>query len=488
MWKENKDNIVIVGLYLIIQTILIFAMDNYFLGSDNFSRVNASWEIKNIDGINPTPDFLPLHFWLIYPISELFQDYTYWPRLLNLPFGILGLVSVKNIATRLTRDDKIGFWCALVFVFSFPFNILSTLSLSDIINLGLLLGGISSLCKLEVEDNKKYLLFAALFFSVANLVRMESWLIAFFFGVVLLIKRRNTISSVIPYALITASPILYILWTVYQNTGDPLWTIKYSDYEVLEATKWALKITKIEYLGVFYKQTLAGTSPFLTVALAILGFIKLGKNRSKWIYLSPIMLLFIYQLYKIYTMTLISHFRYFMLSHVVFSMLALILIYKIFEHKKHTQKLIMITFIMISPIYSFYSLNESILRDNAVYRFSEDFKRSLSFKDIIKPHSKVMIDNSNDFRHYPFEYMAPIRRDIEFSYECRVPIAFQYSVGFDEDWLNKCIKDHRPSYLITLESGQLLKQVEENPMNIELFKKLKFIKGHGKYHLYEIQY
>lgn len=295
---------------LLVRVAWLLITDNSADG-DAITRLQAALDWANHPVLYPNPYWLPGHYYFTGGLLLLFQDLYWMPRVVHLVFGVATLAPFYG----LIRDefDEYTALCSAWVVALLPMHIeLSTLTLTEPVYLFFLFTALYYINLYRKEEKLVWLLTGALAVMATQLLRYEGWLLTAMLGLWLWLGLTNKRKALLPAFLFLIVPGIIMLKS-FADTGDPLWSVTYSDVEVLAQNKLEDRTT----LKLF--AACVGAFP-----IYLLPFLPVGIWACRWHKLAPywgllVALPYAYSAYKVFNATLPFNPRYF----IAYALLAL---------------------------------------------------------------------------------------------------------------------------------------------------------------------
>lgn len=301
--RERRQPFYLFLLALLINATALILSHNYLDGDTHTRTYMALQWLEQPFFISHPNDitwvFGPLHCYLNALALWVWNDPTLSPRLLSLLLTSLTIFPLYH-SVRLAFGSREAFYSTLLFCFYTLFIHPAAIAASEGINL--LLVFLSIWCFLRWRESKNWgdLLLAAMSVMLATSMRYESWLLAPFFGLLIVWPLRRGLlpgagsnltrqwSQFLSFTLISHGFIL--LWTIacWIKWGDPLYFTHYSGN--LDAPTIAKRLEEagalkiIAYNLAFLPVVMALSSPVTTLLVAAVGFVRALRHNLRNIF------------------------------------------------------------------------------------------------------------------------------------------------------------------------------------------------------------
>ncbi|MBU1044837.1 MAG: glycosyltransferase family 39 protein [Candidatus Omnitrophica bacterium] len=430
--KYLNQNQIIKFIFYAILFLGTFIRLFVLLNSDNFHGI-AAGKVVCAQSLIKHPNYLeswiipahgPIHLYLIAFVCKLFNDPIFAPRLISLFAGV-GFIVVYYNFIKNAFDQKIALLSSFMIAF-FPLHIVhSVLSTAEASFLFLLCCGLFFMEQYLTNQKDRYLIYSAIFISMASMCRFEGGLFILFVSL-FLIKQYKKI-----FMFIGIASILPLLWMFfnYQYSGSFLLFLSASDsivhteFEYLRSL--GENITFFRKLFYWPSQLLAyfGWPIFL---IGLFGLMKIGYKKNKRI-LFLFLMIIIFFMFKTLKEELAMQPRYGLSLAILFipffSLAFVEILRKVNSKRRAVVLLILIIYVLLrgtyltavcipkTPDWLVYTgafLHDNLEGDNAVYIDSEED----NYKDPLKLEINTDIDRfigkNHFFRH--LELMDPLGR------------------------------------------------------------------------------
>ena len=211
---------VIAGFGFAVRLTFLILFDNlYSHEAESYSKINLvnTW----IDAGKPYPDinFGPLHTWIIYLMTLFFQNPVLPVRILSLLCGTIALVPYA-LTVKLMFDNKTALGAAALLA-ALPVHIrgsATSLALAPFILF--ICSGLYFYFRYRKQRSVKFswLVFSALFFNLAGMLRFEAWL--FLPLLSLFLVRKNFWHAVAFGAMNLVFPLVH-MGVCFRQSGNP---------------------------------------------------------------------------------------------------------------------------------------------------------------------------------------------------------------------------------------------------------------------------
>lgn len=316
---------------------------------DSLARIAQIYDWKRDGGIPGGLIWLPAHHWLIYALGELFStSYEFAGRLLSFICSV-ALIPVGYNLIKLLFNSNIAFLSILFYCLNAYFIRFSTIQMTEIPFLFFFVSGIH-LCLLYFKNKKiLYFVFSCILITIATLIRFEAWIILPLFTLIFWIEKRD-LRTVIYWTIFSSLGIIICSVLLYIVHSDPIFGVTASDIEVREDLK---NVTKIQNLTQLKYNPWVPLYFIPLIIIGLIGAIKENKNR----YLAAsLLLLTIYYIFKVYSLTLMPFWRYY--TFIIFFTIPFLFYF--LNRKIHIQWL---TFLFIA-VYTVRSAEDSKIAYN----------------------------------------------------------------------------------------------------------------------------
>jgi hypothetical protein len=217
--------------------------------------------------------WLPFHMYLFGTALRLKWEMLYVPRIIVTVFGVISILLMYLLTSRLLESRRIGLISAFLLTVN-PVHVwLSSTPLTGMPNATFALGGILSLVLYLKYNKQRYIYLGAFALALANGFRYEAWMLSVLFSLaligngILLYKRgkfdsRQLFNLAFGYIIPWLFPIAWIIGN-YVETGNPLYFLE--SIRAYKLTWYGQGISYLNYLKTFLK-----IDPYATV-LAVFG-------------------------------------------------------------------------------------------------------------------------------------------------------------------------------------------------------------------------
>ena len=478
---SDKEFYILLVISLKIRLIYSVMTDNYYYGGDIFARMEMAYRFNPINTIMTGVDWPPAHVWLLKLFALIFQDYLYAPRLVGIISDSLcsGFIYIlgKRMFTR-----KVGICAAFIHATFYLNVVLSSVTLSGPVFTAMMLGGIILLLEYQEDKKLKKLYLLSIILAYASWIRFEAWPINFFIGLYL-IFRKEKMSRIFIYGLITVTPIVGFLFYCYLKTGDPIHFLVFSDYEIKSATD--------RFNPGFWKYINRAFYMFPSTILSVgvissLWFLKVKKYR--FIH-SVILISFFISVYKLVNYTLINDPRYFLLFECWFLFVSFGFVSTIFKDRWRA----LIIYILIIWTTGIYQTKKYIKDELDWHPIQFSIEQKKIFRYIKSHHNKerrYFVGDGINFIQTAITYNTGIkRRDIK----CYSPERFWLGQSLTIEKFRSCLEERDVNTLISFPThnndyGHLSKMIDSKEGQ-ELLKKYRFklVYEVNGYRIHEIQ-
>lgn len=467
----------------LIRFILLVFTDNHFYGGDIFARMHFAYEMAETNLWYFGPDWLPGHFWILKLCIYLFDDFEFYARLPGVICDSTSTLFIYNI-TKQFFDKKTALFSALLFASHFCFILYSTITMPVSIFVTFILGGVYYFIKFQNTNSiRDFSIFTA-FFTFANLLRVEAWIISFLYGLFLIsINYKKFWPRIIWYAFFTTLPIIFFAYINHEIRGNWLWFIQYADLEVTVTTdtqdfSFILQETK----RIFY------TFPFSIFTLGALSlFVCIIKSKHRLH--SVIFLIYISIVtYKYLNGSLFNDPRYFTLASVW-----LIIIsgggLHYFLPQLNKDRVLSVWFIIVI-LGLFITLPDYRKEELSQYpmQFSEANNKFMSFvRANIQSKDLIYLDFGDKAINETTIYRSKLSVK---QFNCQTPRSFVYDDNFTLEYLNECLTYKNSNYIFLFPSEDNLKNLKNfliTPKGVNLLHKYNFNKiySNGGYEIFK---
>ena len=477
--KNLRYVLFFVLLALLTRGAWLLLTDNVFNAGDNFDRVVDAYKLFQNPKLVPSVNWVFGHFWMLFIPMWIFDDFNVAPRLLGLVSGSLLPIPIFYLGKRLFGHVSATVSC-LLYAFALPQIILSGSTLTAIPFSFFIFMGISFFIRYQDKKTLKNILGAALFFMLANSLRLEAWLYAFAAGVFLLWKRRGVNKHILIYLFITIIPISIFMWDNYIKTGDLLFALARSDFHV-----------KIEY-GVRPLDLLSRVTPTLfsfsgaSFVLGIAGGI-LSLARKKNIFIIGLFsLAYFFPVYKILTGSLMGDFRYFTAQSIFAYLLTgyfVKFVIKMVNRKELRKKIfILISSILVASLGEDYISYPDISKDIPL-TFSKNHWALVNKIGEIKKSKELNVYLDDGVMFQAFRYQARL-------YDMGNVLCEAWHPDWDakpKKSIEECFINHNINAIITIPGGQLHNYIQRNKYLITKYFKIDQKYTFGEYCIYIVE-
>jgi hypothetical protein len=373
--------------------IWFFTTDNAGNG-DAAARLNVTqiWLYNNcrtpqldfIKILNPSRDWLPLHFYLVGLVSYIFHDLVYTPRLFTLLISVFTLVPLYK-ACRLRFNQQTANIAVAILAFYGMHIFLSGLILSETFYIFFLMWCYYFIEKYRIEEHDtKWVILIGLSLVACCLLRYEAWIFAPLVIVIVPFIKKISLKNLLLLLLIPSSAVCFVMLCFVLQGEHPLRGLLFSDFEV----KLNNKLTG----GPDYTNFLPAYLPayFIAAAWILVQNIRTKKKADTLIvalYLLPICPF----LYKLFNGTLTTQARYLVLYMVPAIVLISGFIYRIsqkFRLRNSSLVIFVIAYILLSNI----SFAHQVYSNNLQLKYAKGFWHSADyFRDSV-PQANAYID------------------------------------------------------------------------------------------------
>jgi hypothetical protein len=245
MKKANITFMILLLLAFSIRLAWFYMTDNTGCG-DAAARLNITqiwlyshWYVPRIDYLeilNPSLDWLPLHFYLIGALCYIFHDLIYAPRLFTLFISVISLIPLYRIC--LIRYGQTAAYIGAAILACYGMHIfLSSLILSESFYIYFLLWSYYFIerYKINQDDRKNILLLAASLFCCC-LLRYEAWFFAPLVILTIPFIKKIRLKNFLILLLLPAIAVCFVMTCEYLQGQHPLRGILYSDFEVRQTS------------------------------------------------------------------------------------------------------------------------------------------------------------------------------------------------------------------------------------------------------------
>lgn len=219
--------------------------------------------------------WLPFQMYVLGIALRLRWDLFYIPRAIVISLGVVSIVLMYQLASRLFESRKTGLVSAVLLAVNPVHAWLSSTPLAEMPQMTLVLASMLSLVLYLKSKKKQYIYVSAFALALASGFRYESWMFSIVFsfyligeGILQLWRKEADVKGAL--TLITAAfipwmfPVAWILGN-YIEMGDPLYFIT------------AKKLYKLTWYGpsrsyIYYLQTFLKIDPYVTI-FGILGLV-----------------------------------------------------------------------------------------------------------------------------------------------------------------------------------------------------------------------
>lgn len=234
----NRNKIVLfllITLFSVVRFVILIYSDN-FAGGVPMGIVSNSLSVLENPSFraNFDPAVSVLHKYMLAGVLYLWRDPLITPRIFSVIFGIL-LVMPFYFLIKILFDEKIAFYSSILLAFAPLHVIQSSISTTDVIYYYFFFYCLYYLFKFKFKQKRlAWLILSAIFFNIASVLRLESWIFIPLLSVFLYKDGKRYLISFFLLSLILPFTWIYLS---YHYTGDPFYTfnaaIRTSHTEIL---------------------------------------------------------------------------------------------------------------------------------------------------------------------------------------------------------------------------------------------------------------
>lgn len=431
--KSLNENQIIKYLFYLIMFLTVFIRVIALLNSDNFHGI-AAGKVVCAQSLVKHPNYLeswivpahgPVHIYLIALVFKLFNDPYLAPRLISLFAGI-GFVAVYFYFLKQAFDQKVALLSSFMLAL-FPLHIIhSILSTAETSFLFFLCLGLFFIERYLKDNQDKYLIYSAIFISIASMCRFEGGLFILFIGF-FLIKQYKKLFLFIGIALIL--PLIWMFFN-YVYAGSFLLFLSASDSIVQTEFAYLRSLGQNVTIPVkllYWPRQLADYFGVWIFVIGLFGLIRWGYVKNKRIFFLFLSMTAFF-IYKTLKEELAMQPRYGFSLVILFIPFFALAVIELLNKIKSSRRIIVIAalglyflirgtyltavFLPQTPIWLVQAgkfLHDNLREDNAVYIDSEED----NYKDPLKLQSEVDIDRFIDKNHFfrHMELMDPLGRE-----------------------------------------------------------------------------
>ena len=393
MKRAHITFLIILLMAFAVRLLWFFSTDNIGYG-DAAARLNITqmwlysyWQLPQVDYmkiLNPSLDWLPLHFYLMGSVSYIFHDMVYAPRLFTLLISTLSLIPLYKLCL-LKYNQTTALIATAILAFYGMHICLSGLILSESFYIFFLLCCYYFIERYRSEDDdRKWITWIGLSLFACCLLRYEGWVFAPLVIVILpFIKKTKPSNFLILLAIPTVAVSFVMICEVMQGQ-HPLRGILYSDFEVRLSNQFNGATQYVNLLPSFL--------PLYGIAVTVIfAYTLKQKKRDELLVLSLYLLPILPFLIKLFNGTLTAQARYLVIYMVPGIVLIAHFIYRIsqrFKLRDTSLVLFMLFYILVSNI----SFARQVSDNNITMKYAPGFMHSAAyFKDSIT-QAKAYID------------------------------------------------------------------------------------------------
>ncbi len=402
----------IITTFLVISVITVII--SYFVISTGFYSISADESTRTLmayqwfkNGVIENTSWLPLHFIILGFGFYLLQDLFLLPRIISILFGLFTIAAAGALTFTLFRNKTSTIIAMILCAFLPQKFILSIIPLPEIIYIFFITWGAYFLYKYLISGAIKPLLLTSLLWSIAALLRYESWFFLFSLSIFLLIRlfrdKRKPGPLVIVILVNSLIPFLWILYNLIQ-TGNGLYFLKEPSLEfssVYNAGYVDLKDANPLYQ--FFDQNLLSLN---LLGICGLYFVRHNKPVLKWTIITYLPL-FILSIISLTGKTLPAH-NFWRIPAVWSILLIPFTALTVSSIKSFTQKsrIIIQSSIVLLLVFQFSLNTFSFIKLNTRrYTFNEgDMTAGKYFVNYIKDrnynNSRILIETLPSYEHF----------------------------------------------------------------------------------------
>jgi len=219
--------------------------------------------------------WLPFHMYMFGTLLWLKWDLLHVPRAIVVLLGLISIVLMYQLASKLFESRKIGLVSAILLAVNPVHTWLSSTPLTEMLNTSLVLAFILNITQYLRSKKQLCLYVSAFMLALANGVRYESWMYSIVFslyligdGVLQFWRKNPNIKQSLTFIATAFVPWMFpVAWIFgnYIETGDPLYFA--TETELYKLTQYGANSSYNSYLQTFLK-----IDPYATV-LSVVGLV-----------------------------------------------------------------------------------------------------------------------------------------------------------------------------------------------------------------------
>lgn len=239
------------------------------------SWLNSSWKVPTLsykEILNPSLDWLPLHFYITGAVGFFTKDMVYAPRIFTAIVSIATIIPLYKV-TQLKFGRSTALIAALILTFYGIHIVVSSITLSGPYYFFFLIWAYYFIEKYLQSNQEQKLWVLGLMLASCCLLRYEAWFFVPLVIITLPFLKKMNLSSFFSLLLFPFIAISFVMIMEVMQGQHPLRGILYSDFEVT--------IRNLLYKNRYYANLLAGYLPFYFLSATIVVFQSIQKKQYK---------------------------------------------------------------------------------------------------------------------------------------------------------------------------------------------------------------
>jgi hypothetical protein len=385
MKRTHTLFLILLLLAFAVRLVWLLSTDNAGYG-DAAARLNITqmwlysyWQVPRVDYLkilNPSVDWLPLHFYLMGLVSYVCHDLVYAPRIFTMLISVLSLLPLYRLC--LLKYNRTTALIATVILAFYGMHIcLSGLILSESFYLFFILWCYYFIERYRTEDNdSKWLVLIGLCLFSCCLLRYEGWVFAPLVILIVPFLKKMRFKDFLILVSIPSIAVCFVMICEVMQGEHPLRGILYSDFEVRQSN---------HFLGApDFENYLPSYLPLYAIAvIMILVETFKTKKRSELLVIALYLLPIFPFLIKFFNGTLTAQARYlviYMVPGIVLIAHFIYLVSQRFKLRNVSLVLFMVVYVLISNI----SFARQVRDKNITLKYAPGFMHSAAyFRDSI---------------------------------------------------------------------------------------------------------
>lgn len=417
-WITTQEIFFFFLLALAIRIVWILNTDCALEGDSN-ARLSGAYlwanlftqlpRILYLSILNPSVDWLPLHYYLNGLLLKITGNVTTAPRLLTAIFGAATILPLYKICL-LKFNKQTATIATTIFTFYGAHILLSTQVMSEVYYLFFILYSLFFFESYLQTQQNKFLLLLSISLLCCTLLRYEGWLYCLLLLSLLILSKKWVWRQLLFFTLLTISGMVFVMTLEFLQGYPPLYGVSHSDIQVAQALDRYGRSLFFQFHNLRYSFI-----PLYFIAYGYFVWSRENKNKSNLLYnWLPYILPLVPFLIKLCQFSITSQHRYLLLYMVPAIPFVAYFISEIFERFKIFSFYRIVT-LGLFIVAANYSIANRLVYSNDLFNYPKGFLSSAAFAKTNIDKGVFFLDygGNNNFNYWSVRsnyYIIPFNR------------------------------------------------------------------------------